>query len=449
MYGTTTAVHIRRPRSVKSSLTSKTRFPNASIRAASLTDIAQAIQPHAARLPVITAEIGDNWIYGVPSDPAKVARFRELLRLRRQWVNANKWQVASHEDIAFLRSFALGAEHTWGADTKTWLDFDHYTPDALVQMLDTPKYQVMVHSWAEKRDDIQKSLRTLPSALREEVESRFAALKPVRPVKKQRAGTAIANDHLELGLDERSGAIVKLRNKRTNTDWATPEHPLALFSYQTLSKSDYDRFLAQFITVQNEWAPKDFGKPNIQQFGAESRLWNSELVESFVDGEQQLLARMRVGAGPASGAPQEVYLEVSLSNSEPTLNLNLSWFGKRSNRLPEAIWLSFKPNAPDTRNWRLEKMGELISPFDVISGGNRHMHALSSGLQYKDGNRQFAIESVDAPVVSLGVQTPIYFSREQPDLAGGFHFSLFNNGWGTNYIQWFGEDMRFRFVIRA
>ena len=31
----------------------------------------------------------------------------------------------------------------------------------------------------------------------------------------------------------------------------------------------------------------------------------------------------------------------------------------------------------------------------------------------------------------------------------GIHFSLFTNAWGTNYIQWFGEDMRFRFVLRA
>jgi hypothetical protein len=29
------------------------------------------------------------------------------------------------------------------------------------------------------------------------------------------------------------------------------------------------------------------------------------------------------------------------------------------------------------------------------------------------------------------------------------HCNLFNNAWGTNYIMWYGEDMRFRFVIRA
>jgi hypothetical protein len=26
---------------------------------------------------------------------------------------------------------------------------------------------------------------------------------------------------------------------------------------------------------------------------------------------------------------------------------------------------------------------------------------------------------------------------------------LFNNAWGTNYIMWFSEDMRFRFRLHA
>jgi hypothetical protein len=77
------------------------------------------------------------------------------------------------------------------------------------------------------------------------------------------------------------------------------------------------------------------------------------------------------------------------------------------------------------------------------------MHALGRGLRYKDARGALAIETLDAPVVALGVKSPIYFSTAQPDISEGIHFSLFNNGWGTNYIQWFGEDMRFRFTVRA
>jgi hypothetical protein len=77
------------------------------------------------------------------------------------------------------------------------------------------------------------------------------------------------------------------------------------------------------------------------------------------------------------------------------------------------------------------------------------MHAVSNGLSYKDAQGSFSIETLDAPVIALGERSPIYFSESQPEIAKGIHVSLFNNGWGTNYIQWFGEDMRFRFTLRA
>ena len=61
----------------------------------------------------------------------------------------------------------------------------------------------------------------------------------------------------------------------------------------------------------------------------------------------------------------------------------------------------------------------------------------------------FLVETLDAPLVTLGVKSPLYFSNRQPDMTAGVHCNLFNNAWGTNYIMWFGEDMRFRFILRA
>jgi hypothetical protein len=113
------------------------------------------------------------------------------------------------------------------------------------------------------------------------------------------------------------------------------------------------------------------------------------------------------------------------------------------------MWLTFQPNAAEARNWMLDKMDSPVSPFDVVRGGNRHMHSLGRGLSYTDTKGSLSIETLDAPVVALGERSPIYFSTTQPDISKGLHFSLFNNGWGTNYIQWFGEDMRFRFSVRA
>jgi hypothetical protein len=77
------------------------------------------------------------------------------------------------------------------------------------------------------------------------------------------------------------------------------------------------------------------------------------------------------------------------------------------------------------------------------------MHAVIGGLKYQGPDGALRIESLDAPVVALDRRVAVRFSREQPEVGNGFHFSLFNNGWGTNYVQWFGEDMRFRFRIRG
>src|SRR4051812_43151696 len=80
----------------------RAQFPKAKIRATDLTTIANAVEPYEQRLPVVKQEIGDTWIYGVPSDPLKVARFRELLRLRRRWIGSGKFAAADQMDLALL-----------------------------------------------------------------------------------------------------------------------------------------------------------------------------------------------------------------------------------------------------------------------------------------------------------------------------------------------------------
>ena len=66
------------------------QFPNAQVTAANLTDIANAVEPYRQHLPVVTQEIGDTWISGVPSDPLKVARYLEVARLRNEWLGVRK-----------------------------------------------------------------------------------------------------------------------------------------------------------------------------------------------------------------------------------------------------------------------------------------------------------------------------------------------------------------------
>ncbi len=436
------------------------QFPNAQITACGLTEIADAIEPFRKSLPAITQEIGDTWIYGLASDPVKVARYREISRLRRFWIASRKFQSGDATDIALLRKLLLEAEHTWGTDTKTWLDFDNYIPRDLARMLDTKNYKVVEFSWTEKRQDLFDGIAALPAPLRDEAQSAIRALAPQPPqlpgASPLPGGKEIETAYFILAIDPHSGAIHRLRNKKTNREWASAERPLALICYQTLSPADYARFFANYIISTADWAKKDFGKPSIERFGAESREWQPTVskIETTEDGKSyQLLASLEIRdpeavASGRAAFPQKMYLKLTLPNAEPVIHLEFFWFQKPATRMPEALWLTFNPKVPDQQGWSMDKSGEQVSPFDVAAGGSRHLHAVSTGFSYRDHDGSFSVETLDAPLIALGEKSPLNFSRAQPDLSGGVHCNLFNNAWGTNYIMWFGEDMRFRFQLR-
>ncbi len=437
------------------------QFPNAQIVATNLTEIANAVEPYRQNLPVVTEEIGDSWIHGIASDPLKVARYREVMRLRRSWIAGGNFQAGDAIDLALLRRVLLEPEHTWGTDTKTWLDFDHYTPRDLATMLDTKNYKVVEYSWEEKRQDLFDGVATLPAPLREEARTALRALDAKEPQFSKTAShpaeKEIETAHFVLALDPRTGAIRRLRNKSNGHEWASDDHLLGLLSYQTLSLDDYARFFKNYVISTEDWAKKDFGKPNMDRFGAESREWKPALEQLEVTDHAQghrILARLEFhdvdafAAGRAS-FPRKIYLELTLPKAEPVIHFDLSWFQKPATRMSEALWLTFRPIAPDPRGWVLDKSGEQVSPLDVVAGGSRHLHVVSSGFSYRGDERSFAVETTDAPLIALGEKSALNFSRNQPDLSGGVHCNLFNNAWGTNYIMWFGEDMRLRFVLRA
>jgi hypothetical protein len=101
----------------------------------------------------------------------------------------------------------------------------------------------------------------------------------------------------------------------------------------------------------------------------------------------------------------------------------------------------------------MEKMGQFISPLEVVRQGNRHLHAIDRGLLYSDARSQITLESLDAPLVAPGERSLLNFSQRQPDLRPGerrgLHFNLFNNIWGTNHPMWYDEDAKFRFVMKS
>jgi hypothetical protein len=393
----------------------------------------------------------------------KVARYREVVRLRDAWLANSAFQRGDSTDLELLRHILLDAEHTGGADTKVWIDYDHYKPADLKMMLDTKGYKVVAFSWEEKRQDLLDGVATLPVKLREEAERAIKSLNAVEPQLstasvEHAAGRPIETAHFTLVIDPKTGAITRLRNKASGREWAGPHNPIGLFTYQTLSQGDYQHYLAAYSHWSEDWVSHDFGKPNIEKFGAVSQDWHPKSAVVHVEDTgtaHRIVVRLRIDDEEAlrsgiAAFPRKVFYELVLPKDEAVIYLNVSCFEKSATRLPESIWLTFNPIAEDQKGWMLDKSGEAVSPFDVVANGNRHMHGLWKGFEYRKDENAFTAETIDAPVVALGKErTPLVFSNDQPDLSAGIHSNLYNNAWGCNFISWYSEDMRFRYVIKA
>jgi len=438
------------------------RYPDAKIIASTMDDFARDLFKNKLELPVITEEIGDTWIHGVGTDPTKVRRFRELYRLRRQWEESSVAKAIPERFSKFSRYLLMIPEHTWGLDEKTYLaDYKNYSVNDFVKARDKEKFKKFESSWKEQRNYIDKAIKSLgTTSLSKQAKKRIEEIEPYIPDKK---GFKRVDDkdglfdttHFIVGFDPVNGAIIYLKDKETNRNWANKKNKFAFFTYETFSQKEYDRFLKQYQYPEKapEWYPKDFSKPGIEKVSKSYRKWHPDLIEMYFckdDSGVHFLIELKTPEESFKyyGCPRKLIIEVDFPLNEKYILINFQWFDKSACRLPEAIWLSFSPRTKNREGWMMDKLGELISPLEVIRNGNRKLHAVGNGVEYHGEEGGLIIETFDAPLVAPGEMSLLNFNNRQPPMKRGMHFNLYNNIWGTNFPMWFEEDARFRFLLR-
>ena len=126
-----------------------------------------------SKLPVVTQEIGDTWLYGCPSDPLKNVIFREISRRRAACVASKRCDPTDKTFQRFDRLLTKIPEHTWGEDTTWYLssdlggrgyplgDYENWTNTQFQHALDSPEYQMTVDSWLDQRNYLTSALQIL------------------------------------------------------------------------------------------------------------------------------------------------------------------------------------------------------------------------------------------------------------------------------------------------
>lgn len=436
--------------------TLKKRHNNAKITASDLNSFAGEVIKIKESLPVVHEEIGDTWIQGVGADPWKASHFREISRIIKNRKGENPEVEKDVSEV--YRSLIMVPEHTWGMDIKMHLnDFESYRKGDFLRARDRESFKKVELSWCEQREYISNAVKEIESpALKKTIHKALKELIPAAPdlsgyERVKRSDQVFDTANYIIGFNG-YGAISLLQNKINGRLLANSEHTLAQLSYQSFSQANYDRYLRQYMLYIAEWAVQDNSKPGLTSDMAEAASFSPKLIDIWrcrKDRTDSFILELEFDnhCSIKYGAPGKIFFEVELFEQSTELSLKLSWFKKPANRLPEALWLSFRPLLEQPELWKMRKMGQLISPADVISNGNRHLHAIEDEIIYETNKMSLTINSMDAPLVAPGVPSLLDFTNKLPDLDKGMHFNLYNNTWGTNFPMWYEQDALFRFKL--
>lgn len=460
----------------------RARFPGAEVRASTLDAFARAVASSTGAsegdpLPVVTAEIGDPWLFGAASDPQKLSAYRALLRQRRT--------------LAGDRALLLVAEHTWGLDQKAALPDDRRWDRAgLARLRATEAGRRFEASWAEQRAYVDGAARLLAGvdagAVASDVPAAASVAEQARTVTAWRLGpdgqpvepdagweVVGPGEHLrwpagnggtggwEVGLDPVTGAVGHLVDLAVGRVLADRAHPLGLVTYQSFDEADYERFYAGLTPAAEDqwWARSDNTKPGIGAAGAVSGRWHPRVAGAWrttaAGRPPELVVHLAFPdlATDRLGPPPALWLSIRPTPGDQggdPLELRLWWDDKPAHRLPEALWCSFVPVVAEPGRWLMDKLGQPVSPLDVVRHGGRALHGVGDGgVSYEGPDGSLRLRTPDAPLVAPG--RPNLLDADPPiaDLAGGWHVLLHDNCWGTNFPMWNEGPARFRFTLSA
>lgn len=415
----------------------KAEYPKAEVKAANLDDVALEVRKIRESLPLITDEIGDSWIHGVGTDPAKISAFKGLERFWKELPESN-------DKEALARGLIMIPEHTWGLNVHTNLgDHEHYKRDEFNEYRKTAvNFLKMEKSWQEQRNYLFDAVNSLGE------ENRAKALEIISQSKRENGlkkfdpeipcGTEISIGEFKLSFNSQ-GEIVAL--SKGDLIFADKKHRLCSLIYEQFCENDYKRHFSQYNRCEEIWAYEDFTKPGMSDGSDCYRRYEPDKATVYPIGEK-LLVRYSFPkeAHRKFGCP--LAFDLIIEAGKEGLYFDLAWFCKPANRVAEAIWFGFTPIAS---NKRISKLNQEINPENVVQNGQMLLHATDKGVIYDE----ISIETLDAVLVAPQMPSLLNFSNQRPQDSDGVYFNLYNNVWGTNFPMWYSEDARFRFVIKA
>jgi len=440
-------------------------FPNAIVFSSTYNNFTKRLVDIRDKLPVVTSEIGDTWIYGIQSDPVKVAKMRAMNRV---WANFS----GDRNDETYLNAtfWALkNGEHTWGRDVKSNLKDDFNWTNVAFHAANASHvrgYDTLEQSWVEQREwGINRPLKILQDAnhpMAKKLEDEFKFIDAPKSsffdfLHNENSGYSLQteNSPMKFGpytieLNPDTGAFASL--EYLGIDWISAEDSLFSLVYRTYNLTDYNNFFDNYVSEHPipGYFPLDFGKPHMPNVS--STLYKTSLKKVWTS-KSTLVIQVDFPKEVNSdfGGSSATYLQFEF-NEDGTFDIIVKFVDKTSTRLPESM--HFMIHAALDSKYRFNIVDELVDPLDVVSRAAKRLHSVNSVSQsYLDG-QTMNIDFVDCGLACLGepqaFPTPV---DATPDVKKyGANAILWDNLWGTNYVMWYpfaaeSASLQYRFQV--
>jgi hypothetical protein len=258
----------------------------------------------------------------------------------------------------------------------------------------------------------------------------------------------VENHRYALMFSAASGDIIQLFDKKMNAVLLKQYDQKSIFSYQ------YDRYGIKDVTTYlkdyayrfSTWGIQDYGREAYPE--CEHRTYYPTFRSYSVENDSVIFCYVNTESVERYGDAEQVNIEVTLPpvGDEVFVSLKL----KNKSETPYIESGSFLvPFAENVQQYHVNKSNVVLDPAtDIQEDANHVFFCLENYISARGEQNGICVIPKDSPLVSLG-DTGIYkYVRDykEPD-EPIMYFNLFNNMWGTNFPQWIGGDLCYRYVL--